>query len=86
MNVNLSGILFKWIEEKLTKPGVSRAVADIIPFKKKSLKERHKGKTLCGHGFHKWQVEKESVFDSKQGRLVTRWKCCRCGQTKVTGQ
>ncbi|MFV2055828.1 MAG: hypothetical protein ACC707_05135 [Thiohalomonadales bacterium] len=58
-------------------------MSNVIKFKKVSLKERHKGKTLCRSGFHKWQVDKESQFDSKQGLLVTRLTCKRCGTTKI---
>ncbi|MEM1110367.1 MAG: hypothetical protein AAGI11_00545 [Pseudomonadota bacterium] len=58
-------------------------MADVIPFKKPSLKEKHKGKTLCRHGHHKWRVEKDKQFDVKQGRLVTTYRCARCGITKT---
>jgi len=58
-------------------------MSNVIKFKKISLKERHKGKTLCLSGFHKWQVDKESQLDSKQGSLVTRLTCRRCGKTKI---
>jgi hypothetical protein len=57
-------------------------MADILTFKKKSLKEKHKGNTLCRHGHHKWQVEAEKRFDVKQGKLVTSYRCRRCGKTK----
>ena len=59
-------------------------MGDIIPFKRKSLKQKHKGKTLCQNGFHKWEVLKEKQFDVKQGKLVTVYKCSRCGKTKVS--
>jgi hypothetical protein len=58
-------------------------VAEILPFKKKSLKERHKGKTLCRHGHHKWVVDKDKQFDVKQGKLVTVYRCARCDERKV---
>lgn len=66
-------------------------MADILPFKrppgspsrKKKPGEIHKGKTLCKSGFHKWQIVKEKQFDSRQGRLVTLYRCERCGVTKV---
>ena len=57
-------------------------MGDVVQFKKKSLKEKHKGKTLCKNGFHKWEVSKENQFDVKKGKLVTLWKCTRCGATK----
>ncbi len=58
-------------------------MADILPFRKPSLKQRHKGKTLCRHGHHKWAVDKEKQFDVKRGRLVTVFRCSRCGKEKV---
>lgn len=58
-------------------------MADILPFKRPSLKEQHKGKSLCRHGHHKWLVDKERQFDVKQGKLVTRYRCARCGKEKI---
>ncbi len=58
-------------------------MGDVLPFKRPSAKEKHKGKTLCRSGFHKWVVVKEKQFDVKQGRLVTLSRCSRCGQEKV---
>ena len=58
-------------------------MAEILPFKRPKLSEKHRGNTLCRHGHHKWELERESVFDSKQGRLVTRYKCTRCGKVRV---
>ncbi len=58
-------------------------MADIVPFRKKSLKEKHKGNTLCRNGHHKWVVDKERQFDTKQGRLVTLFRCARCDKTKT---
>lgn len=59
-------------------------MAEILPFKKKKLSEKHKGKTLCKSGFHKWEIINEKQFDVKQGKLVTWQKCKRCGKRKVT--
>ena len=58
-------------------------MAEILPFKPRKASERHRGKTLCLHGHHKWQIDKQSVFDVKLGKLVNRYRCARCGQTKV---
>ncbi|MEH6586418.1 MAG: hypothetical protein V7720_07660 [Halioglobus sp.] len=58
-------------------------MADVIPFQKPSLKEKHKGKTLCKHGHHKWAVDTEKKFEVKQGRLVTVYRCIRCDKRKV---
>lgn len=59
-------------------------MADVIPFRKPSLQEKHKGNTLCRHGHHKWAVDKDKQFDVKQGKLVTIYRCTRCGKQKVT--
>lgn len=58
-------------------------MGDVIPFKKTSPFEKHKGKSLCKSGFHKWLVVKEKQFDVKQGKLVTVYRCARCDVQKV---
>ncbi|MCF6282022.1 MAG: hypothetical protein L3J28_07395 [Candidatus Polarisedimenticolaceae bacterium] len=58
-------------------------MGDVIPFKRPKLSEKHRGKTLCREGFHKWIVDKGAVFDVKQGCLVTRYRCKRCNATRV---
>lgn len=57
-------------------------MAEIIKFKKPKLKDKHKGKTLCRHGFHKWVVSKKNPFDVKSGKLITSYECSRCGAVK----
>lgn len=57
-------------------------MGEVIPFKKLKISEKHRHKTLCRSGFHKWQVVQEQKFDVKQGRLVTVYRCERCGLTK----
>ncbi|OUR86376.1 hypothetical protein A9Q85_06100 [Cycloclasticus sp. 44_32_T64] len=57
-------------------------MAEIIPFKRKKLSERHKGDTLCRNGHHLWKADKQQKFDVKQGKLVTLYKCKRCGDIK----
>jgi len=59
-------------------------MADILPFKKKTPAEKHKGKSLCRSGFHKWRVVTSKKFDVKQGRLVTVYQCERCDKVKNT--
>jgi hypothetical protein len=54
-------------------------MGEVIPFKKKTLKEKHKGNTLCRQGHHVWEIKKNSQFDVKKGCLVTISKCKRCG-------
>lgn len=58
-------------------------MAIILPFKRKSLQDKHRGKSLCREGFHKWQVVTAKQFDVKQGRLVTVSECARCGVRKT---
>jgi hypothetical protein len=58
-------------------------VAEILPFRRKKASEKHRGNTLCRNGHHKWQVDQAQVFDVKQGRLVTRYRCERCGKTRT---
>lgn len=59
-------------------------MADILRFKKPKPAEKARGKTLCKRGFHKWLVLKDKRFDSQQGRLVTSYRCERCGVEKTT--
>jgi hypothetical protein len=58
-------------------------MAEIIPFRKPKAAEKHRGKTLCRSGFHKWKVDQNQVFDVKQGKLVTAYRCERCGAVKT---
>lgn len=58
-------------------------MSEILPFKRKTAKEKAKGKTLCRSGFHKWVATKERPFDVKQGKLLTLFRCSRCGATKT---
>lgn len=57
-------------------------MGDVIKFKRPKLSEKHKGKSLCKSGFHKWEVLAEKPFDVKQGKLLSVYKCVRCGATK----
>jgi hypothetical protein len=56
--------------------------ADVIPFRRPKPAEKARGKTLCREGFHKWVVSKNQRFDVKQGKLVTVYRCSRCGAEK----
>lgn len=58
-------------------------MTNVLPFKRPSPKQKHKGKTLCKSGFHKWKVVTAQQFDVKRGKLVTKSKCERCGEEKV---
>lgn len=58
-------------------------VRSLDAFRKARKKKSAAGNTLCKSGHHKWQTDKTTHFDSKQGKLVTRFVCERCGKTKV---
>lgn len=57
-------------------------MADILPFKKPALKERARQRTLCSRGFHKWEIERQNPFDVRRGKLITVYRCTRCGATR----
>lgn len=57
-------------------------MGEVLSFRKPKPSEKHRGKTLCKSGFHKWEIV-DRPFDSKQGRLVTRYRCTRCGKIKT---
>ncbi len=58
-------------------------MADILKFKRPSLKDKARGKTLCKSGFHKWKINTDKQFDVKQGKLITIYRCSRCGTCKT---
>ena len=61
-------------------------MADILQFKRPKPKDKHKGKTLCKNGFHKWEVVQSNPFDVKKGKMVSAYKCRRCGATKIAAK
>ncbi len=48
-----------------------------------SNSEKPGGDTLCRNGHHKWEVDTAKQFDVKAGRLVTAYRCSRCGKVRV---
>jgi len=58
-------------------------MSNVVQFKKTKPSEKHKGNLLCKRNFHKWEIDQEKQFDVKQGRLVTVYKCKRCGKFKT---
>lgn len=56
---------------------------NIIPFKKPTTAKRNPGNTLCKRGFHQWQSVPGTPFDVKTGKLVTRFRCARCGAERT---
>lgn len=61
-------------------------MSNILPFKKPTAAEKHKGKTLCTRGFHKWEIVQAKQFDVQQGKLITLYRCARCGVQKSDKQ
>jgi hypothetical protein len=60
-------------------------IRSLDSFRKAKKKTEAAGKTLCKSGRHKWLADKQTQFDSKQGKLVTRLVCERCGAVKTQG-
>ena len=55
-------------------------MSNVVPFRRKKPAP---SRGLCQHGFHKWKIWKDKQFDVKQGRLVTVFRCERCGVEKT---
>jgi hypothetical protein len=56
-------------------------MAEIIPFKP-AKKKKHSAPTrsaLCQNGHHRWAVWQKKPFDVKAGKLITIYRCERCG-------
>lgn len=58
-------------------------MGDVIRFRKPKAADKHRGKGLCRSGFHKWTIVQEKPFDVRQGKLVTLYRCRRCGATRT---
>ena len=58
-------------------------MGEVLPFKRPTAAQKHKGKTLCRSGFHKWEIVQAKKFDVREGKLVTVSRCKRCGERKV---
>ncbi len=58
-------------------------MGDLVKFKRPRPAEKHRGNTLCKSGFHKWLADGARRFDVKQGKLVSLYRCARCGATKT---
>ena len=58
-------------------------MGDVLPFKRPKASEKHRGKSLCKNGFHKWLIKQEKGFDVREGKLITVYICERCGKTKT---
>ena len=58
-------------------------MGDVVRFRKPKASEKARGKTLCKRGFHKWVISQDKQFDTRQGRLVTVYRCTRCEATRT---
>lgn len=62
-------------------------MAIILPFKKpvsgSATRRKATPKGLCQHGHHKWKIWQDKQFDVRVGKLVTVYRCQRCGKQKV---
>ncbi len=58
-------------------------MGDILPFKKPSSAKKAKAHTLCKSNLHKWEIITENKFDVSQGKLITLFRCTRCGKEKT---
>lgn len=57
---------------------------NIVSFNKAKKQKADKNKKgMCQHGFHKWKIWQDKQFDSKQGKLVTVYRCERCKKQMV---
>ncbi len=56
-----------------------RTMGEVLPFRKPGPRKLG----LCQHGHHQWSVWQDKQFDVREGRLVTVYRCRRCGARKV---
>lgn len=57
--------------------------AKVLQFKRPSPAKKYENRILCHNGFHKWEVVQEKQFDVKQGKLITLYRCKRCGEIRT---
>ena len=66
-------------------------MGDVVLFKRtkkiqknkiKALADKAKSNTLCKSGFHQWETDNNTQFAVKEGKLLTRLVCKRCGKVK----
>ncbi len=57
-------------------------MGEVIQFRRPRPGKNTRGKTLCREGFHKWEVWQRTPFDVKEGKLITVYKCVRCGEMR----
>ncbi len=55
-------------------------MGDILSFKRKPPPTRS---IMCDNGHHRWTIWQKKQFDSKQGKLVTVYRCERCSAERT---
>jgi len=55
-------------------------MGDVLPFQRKATPKRSH---LCANGHHRWVIWQKKQFDSRQGKLVTVYRCERCSAEKT---
>lgn len=59
-------------------------MGEVLPFRRKGVDaQQGEGLMLCKNKFHKWEIVQEKQFDVRLGKLITLYKCKRCGVTKT---
>lgn len=58
-------------------------MGEVIKFRRPPTADRSRDQTLCRSGFHKWKPSPDKRFDVKRGKLVTLFRCERCGIQKT---
>lgn len=53
-----------------------------LPNAKARRKLKARNVTLCRHGHHKWEVV-DTPFDVASGKLISRYRCARCGTERT---
>lgn len=58
-------------------------MADILPFRRKPAPKRS---VLCTNGHHRWTIWQKKPFENREGKLVTVYRCERCGAERTQAQ
>lgn len=61
-------------------------MGEILKFERPAKPTKRSGNSLCRAGRHRWEVVKSDPFDVKLGKLVTRYRCRRCGEYRTKSQ
>lgn len=76
-------------------------MGEVVPFGKSAKQKKAKqaastgkpagktedaGNTLCRNGHHRWVIWKNLPFDVRQGKLITVYRCERCGKQRSSAR